>query len=39
MSDREHLDWLLEQAAESARRYLESWEKLKTSANPPAAPQ
>jgi hypothetical protein len=30
MSDREHLDWLLEQAAESARRYLEMWERLKT---------
>lgn len=30
MSDRERLDWLLEQAAESARRYVEMWGKLKT---------
>ncbi|MEX2536294.1 MAG: hypothetical protein WD273_11930 [Trueperaceae bacterium] len=30
MSDREHRDWLLEQAALSAREYVEMWEKLRT---------
>lgn len=30
MSNREHLDWLMEQAADSAREYVKHWAKLQT---------